>query len=95
MPQASPSHVSLLLDPGTHLQRSGGSIHQKNHGWRMNNHDHEISYSSYKYIYKWLSHTMTMEKNLSGAGQLKHVETVNTLGDASNMFKYSNSSIHF
>ena len=35
------------------------------------------------------------EKNLSGAGQLKHVETVKTLGDASNMFKYSNSSIQF
>ena len=33
------------------------------------------------------------ENNLSGAGQLKHVETVNTLGDASNMFKYSSSSI--
>lgn len=35
------------------------------------------------------------ENNLSGAGQLKHAETVNTLGDASNMFKYSNSSIQF
>ena len=53
------------------------------------------THHKYIYIYKWLSHTMTMEKNLSGAGQLKHVETVNTLGDASNMFKYSNSSIHF